>query len=239
MSIRTHRPWIDFSGSSTKFVKDGCNSSYKYSAFSGLGTRNFNFTHISEQNSCGYNSYGCGGYGGIFSKSYGSLYGQSTGGYIGGYSGGYSSSYYSGYSAGHCHGHGGSNWFTKFTEIFAGITMGLSLGKQFGGLFSKDVQSNQLGGMYQIRQHEQPDDTVYRDQPVMTITKEKDPKTGKDVYKIKKTTVKVKSEDGSTEPLALKIDNKAGVYLNDKNEIVWQNKITTTKEKIWNKCEKS
>jgi len=98
MSLRTHIPWINFSGSSSKVKYDGCgNFSSSYSAFSGLGTRDFSFTRISNSSHHGPSLWG--------------HYNHSHGGHWGGYN------HYSGWSrigaglAAFASGFSLSNWF--------------------------------------------------------------------------------------------------------------------------------
>ena len=216
MSIRTHIPWPNISGSYYKTSGGCCNKTTSFSEFSGLGTRDFRFTRVSQNNSCcnsGYSGYGYG---------YGTDYGFAN--YIRG---------------GGCCG-GGSNWFVKTMQWLNVAMAGTSLVGGFIGLFSSNnSQINDANNGALAQNQGAKDGKVYINKTVVTVTEEKDAQ-GNVSYKVTKTTSKVESTDGKTTDI-VEINKPNNVFLNDDYEVVFDtryvysrngNTITRTIEQV-------
>lgn len=206
MSIRTHIPWPNISGSYYKTSGGCCNKTTSYYAFSGLGTRDFNFTRVSQNNSCcnsGYNRYGYG-------SSYG--YGYGYGNYYGG---------------GGCCG-GGSNWFVKTMQWLNVAMAGTSLIGGFIGLFSSNNSQIKDANNGTLAQKQGDNDgKVYRNKTVVTVTEETGA-GGVKSYKVTKTTTRVESTDGKTTDI-VEINKPNNVFLNDDYEVVFDTQVVYAK----------
>ena len=232
MSIRTHIPWLNFRGGGTKIIRDGCSSMFKSSWFSGLGTRNFRFMHISNSTSCGHRNVGHHGFDFRRSNSIPSWFGN-IGRFVQGYA--------TGFSLGNLLGGGALNWrssanwnsyssynlynsYMPYASSVKTITNNYWVDKNGNVSTTKpegfDTQSTS-------------DNAIYVDKTVKKIVKEKDPITGEDVYRTIITKTKVKSPDGSKNPI-VEVDNQAGVYLDENDEIIYCKKTVIIKEKVFN-----
>ena len=206
MSIRTHIPWPNISGSYYKTSGGCCNKTTSFAEFSGLGTRDFRFTRVSQNNSCcnsGYSGYGYG-YG------YGTDYGFAN--YIRG---------------GGCCG-GGSNWFVKTMQWLNVAMAGTSLVGGFIGLFSSNnSQINDANNGTLAQNQGDNDGKVYRNKIVVTVTEETGT-DGKKSYKVDKTITRVEAKNGQTADI-VEINNPTNAILNDDYEVVFDTRYVYSK----------
>lgn len=202
MSIRTHIPWPNISGSYYKTSGGCCNKTTSFSEFSGLGTRDFRFTRVSQNNSCcnsGYSGYG-----------YGTDYGFAN--YIRG---------------GGCCG-GGSNWFVKTMQWLNVAMAGTSLVGGFIGLFSSNnSQINDANNGALAQNQGASDGKVYINKTVVTVTVEIGT-DGKKSYKVDKTITRVEAKNGQTADI-VEIHKPDNVFLNDDYEVVFDTKYVYSK----------